>query len=702
MSKIQEYLTKIMNAVYGRDVRSAIHDSIEECYRDVSTAETLADAATKKANTAASNADAKATAANTATTQANAARDAANSAANNANTKAGLANTAAENANNKADAANKAAQAATTAKTEADTARDAANTAATKATEAASNANAKATAADTATTNANAATKKANDAATAATTAKTNAETATENANDAAAAATTATTQANAAKESATAAAGTANTAAQRAERAAEMVETGQIPPATADSYGSVKIYGTTGQNEDGPMTQKATTDALAGKAATGHSHNLPDLGGTLPLTKGGTGATEAGQARTNLGITLGNLGAAAASHKHALSDLNDSAATASKAGLTKLFGETGQGQDGAMTQKATTDALNKKVSTDDMNLINGASNTYITLNAKPNGDNKINLVNWSVQGDGDHKPWIRVTDKDGGDYAHFLYTNRNPPTAANVGALAAGGTAVAANKLATARQLKVNLANNSTVQTFDGTANRDLSVTGTLGIANGGTGATDAAGARNALGAVAKSGDTMTGNLKIEKSTLSALELRTTDAAQNPTAAVEVMSSGWASFGVYENRLPYTGRALSIYHAHNNSKATPLNDALQLEDFTSGTSTSYRVYHDGMTTPIPVAKGGTGATTADQARKNLGITASERHIECGQEIGVGTSGKTITFKKAFSRVPIVTATIANTEISGLRVKSVTTANFVIEANNSNRTVNWIAVEPDA
>lgn len=30
MSRIQEYLDKIKTAVYGRDVRDSIHDSIEE------------------------------------------------------------------------------------------------------------------------------------------------------------------------------------------------------------------------------------------------------------------------------------------------------------------------------------------------------------------------------------------------------------------------------------------------------------------------------------------------------------------------------------------------------------------------------------------------------------------------------------------------------------------------------------------------
>ena len=44
---------------------------------------------------------------------------------------------------------------------------------------------------------------------------------------------------------------------------------------------------------------------------------DLTNVTGTLPVENGGTGAISAYEARTNLGITLSNLGAAAASHTH-------------------------------------------------------------------------------------------------------------------------------------------------------------------------------------------------------------------------------------------------------------------------------------------------------------------------------------------------------------------------------------------------
>lgn len=86
MSKISDLLAQILSAVYGRDVRQSIHDSIAQCYSDVSHAKTIADetnaeatAAVQNANTAADNANEKAAAANMAA-------EAATTAAANANT----------------------------------------------------------------------------------------------------------------------------------------------------------------------------------------------------------------------------------------------------------------------------------------------------------------------------------------------------------------------------------------------------------------------------------------------------------------------------------------------------------------------------------------------------------------------------------------------------------------------------------------
>ena len=72
--------------------------------------------------------------------------------------------------------------------------------------------------------------------------------------------------------------------------------------------------------------------------------------------------------------------------------------------------------------------------------------------------------------------------------------------TIATINASTYTGNSATATKLATARTITANLAS-STAGSFDGSANITVGVTGTLPIANGGTGATTAAAARTALG---------------------------------------------------------------------------------------------------------------------------------------------------------------------------------------------------------
>lgn len=99
MALIDEYIRQIRNAIYGKDVRAAIANGIQQCYTDVSDS-------VDRANTAAANADAKA---NLANSRAAAADAAASTAYQNAST----ANTAAINANSAAEKLNSMTAAAT-------------------------------------------------------------------------------------------------------------------------------------------------------------------------------------------------------------------------------------------------------------------------------------------------------------------------------------------------------------------------------------------------------------------------------------------------------------------------------------------------------------------------------------------------------------------------------------------------------------
>lgn len=134
------------------------------------------------------------------------------------------------------------------------------------------------------------------------------------------------------------------------------------------------------------------------GKADATHNHDASSITSgtlsssrlpTMPIEKGGTGATTAAEARANLEITPENIGAATATDYNesiiALSvdgqtityikgdgsvhtfetqdtDTTYSLATDEVTGLTKLYATTGSAEDGTMTQRAIKTELDKKV----------------------------------------------------------------------------------------------------------------------------------------------------------------------------------------------------------------------------------------------------------------------------------------------------------------------------------------------------
>lgn len=311
-SQIKVLLDKIKTAVYGIEVRDAIHDSIAECYDNVAAGQTLAGTAAESANAAATAAqekaalaDEKATLADAAATNAtsvaervetavDAATEAAktaNAAADNADEKAALADgkatladtaaqtaaqkttelqNAAKGANDAADAANAAAE---NANTKAGLADEKAALAAEKAAladekaaladTAAANANAKASLADTAATNAGLAKDAANEAAEKTAAATTAANTAAQNAADKAALADTAATAANTAAAAATDAAGSANAAKTACETATAGVES-----AVANADAKAELADAAAENANAKATLANTKAELADEKA--------------------------------------------------------------------------------------------------------------------------------------------------------------------------------------------------------------------------------------------------------------------------------------------------------------------------------------------------------------------------------------------------------------------------------------------------
>ena len=143
------------------------------------------------------------------------------------------------------------------------------------------------------------------------------------------------------------------------------------------------------------------------------------------------------------------------------------------------------------------------------------------------------------------------------------------------------------------------------------------------LSIAQGGTGASSTASACNALGAVPKSGGTMTGNLTIQGQLYPSLYLQPTYNGTTNRTVFEGSYVGASSFSSWEDSSGNNRRMLEVRTA---SYEPSLDNAVVLRNVVNGSYYSYRVFHAGMATPVPVANGGTGGSNGKTALNNLGI----------------------------------------------------------------------------
>ena len=143
------------------------------------------------------------------------------------------------------------------------------------------------------------------------------------------------------------------------------------------------------------------------------------------------------------------------------------------------------------------------------------------------------------------------------------------------------------------------------------------------LGVDQGGTGAETASTACTKLGAVKKTGDTMTGNLAISGYLYPSLYLLPTYNSTTNRTVFEGSYVGASSFSSWEDG---TGNNRRMLEVRNAAYQASLDFAVLLRTCTGGTWASYRLFHAGMATPIPLANGGTGASSAKVALANLGI----------------------------------------------------------------------------
>ena len=238
------------------------------------------------------------------------------------------------------------------------------------------------------------------------------------------------------------------------------------------------------------------------------------------------------------------------------------------------------------------------------------------------------------------------------------------------------------------------------------------------LGVDQGGTGATTASAACGKLGAVKKSGDTMTGNLSISGYLYPSVYLLPTYNSTTNRTVFEGSYVGASSFSSWEDSSGNNRRMLEV---RNKAYQSDLNNAVLLRVCNDGTWASYRLFHAGMETPVPIANGGTGATTAANARSNIGannasnlttgtIPAARLPIKYayGSTSISGSSSVTISYSSAgFTSVPKVFVTYSTTSSNwsgdngAIKVHSKTTTQASIVVGGSfstSRNVDWFAI----
>lgn len=237
----------------------------------------------------------------------------------------------------------------------------------------------------------------------------------------------------------------------------------------------------------------------------------------------------------------------------------------------------------------------------------------------------------------------------------------------------------------------------------------------GTVPISRGGTGATDASSACYYLGAVKKSGDTMTGALYMKSTYYPSVYLLPTANNTTNRTIFEGSYLGASSFSAWEDS---TGNNRRMLEVRTKSYASSLDNAVMVRVCDNGSWGNYRVFHAGMPTGVPVANGGTGATTAAAARSNLGTNNASNltsgtvnaarlpfKIQYGRTSVTGVSWTTVSLSGFSSTPTIVVSFAANPSSSGINVLKTaneSSTSFQVcmagSSGSGTRYVNWIAV----
>lgn len=406
--------------------------------------------------------------------------------------------------------------------------------------------------------------------------------------------------------------------------------------------------------------------DALAGKAATGHKHSAADVtSGTLPLARGGTGATTAAGA-------LAALGAASAGHGHSVAS-GTAAGFMSVDDRTKLDG-IAAGANAYVHPAYTARAAGLyKVTVDATGHVSGAtavSKADITALGIPAQDTTYGLATTGAAG------LLRQLNGSTGQYMRGDGTWATPPnTTYGVATASANGLMSAADK---GKLDSIQVEGGEVVVDID--VDSALSATSTNPVQNKVVksaldGKAASSHTHNYAGS-SSAGGAATSAAKVNVTTLTSQNLndyRTPgtffaagggNTCTNKPSGVDnfgmfVIQSagGWQTQFLYgSNDVTYT-RAYhggtwtswaEMYTSANKPTASEIGAAAASHSHAASAITSGTLSADRLPT-VPVSKGGTGSTSASAARSALGITpanigaAASSHNHSAANITSGT-----------------------------------------------------------